>query len=234
MDLKNIRRRDGSPFPLYLNDALAEAFRNVISDVHVDLAGDFEDPPRDLIVVEGGNSKFGGGTDGGFGAEVRVTLSYLIDTGLGHKEANARVEAANDTAYETALTAWWERHGEAAIAEGLQREGLSYCDIEEADLEVNDFTDLEQEAMEGEDIVLRIGLFYYGVENSNHGCSWGRHNAYYFIAAEMDGPYLGGGTITMLERTVKFDPDDAESLAKLLATVTYDLGGADGYDREED
>lgn len=219
-NLKTIRRRDGSPFPLYLDDDICERFLDTAVDILDDLMATWEDSGREVFHVTAPNSKFGAGSDGGFGGEVIIPLSYFDSTGsrTGDENVDKRIDEALNKAHSEANAAWWGKYSEAAIAAGLTLEDLNYSSIEDVDLDYNDWDETYQEALADEWIVPRFGLFYYGPDNTS---PWRKHRGrevYGFAVAEFYGAYLGNGMVTLWEGSEPFDRTD-ESLSEVLDTM---------------
>lgn len=219
-NLKTIHRRDGSHFPLYLDDGICERFLDTAVEILDDLMATWEDSGREVFHVTSPNSKFGAGSDGGFGGEVIIPLSYLDSTGsrTGDENVDKRIDGALNKACSEANAAWWCKHSAAAVAAGLTLADLNYSSIEDADLDYNDWDETYQEALVDEWVVLRFGLFYYGPDNTSPWRKYRDHEVYGFVVAEFDGAYLGNGMVTLWEGSEPFDRAD-KSLSRALDTM---------------
>lgn len=226
-DLKALRRRDRTPFPLYHDDVLCVRFHDAAVDILDDLMSTWEDSGRTIFHVTSPNSKFGAGTDGGFGGEVVIPLSYLDSTGsrTGDEEVDKRVELALDRARDAANKNWWERHYKAAEAAGLDPATLTYDAVSEAGLDAEEWDEAQRTALYDEHVALRFGLFYYGPDNTSPWQQHGVHEVYSFVVAEFDGAYLGSGMLTLWESTAPFDRDDESMLTDVLAAIAARIDG---------
>jgi len=224
-ELMALRRYDGSRLELYHMPAANRLFEESAEEVLDEMLSSWEAGPSDIIPVVVPNSKFGSGSDGGYGGEVYIPLDYLISTGyrIGDTAVDKVVSHAIDHAYNLAMDSWFEEYGKHV---GLEREGLTWDAIDGVDGS-DQFNDIQQEHLMDEGVTLRFGLFYYGPDNATHGMERGAHKVYAFLAAIFDGAYmtqarrqegLDNELFTLFETTSSFNPEEAEDLRPPNAT----------------
>lgn len=196
--MKNIKRRDGTPFPLYMNEPLCEFFRETMQDQQEELESAWEDYNREIFHVTAPNSKFGAGTDGGFGAEVLIPLNYLDSTGSGFSSEalTAIVQEALDRVHAATNKYWNEAHPDKQVTAET----------------VYDF-------LMSEYVIIRMGLFYYGPESTSPWQKPGIHEAYGFVVAEFEGHFLPNKTLDLGEFTMPFNPDHEPSLKRVAVAL---------------
>jgi hypothetical protein len=212
IDLRTLKRRDGTPFPLYMNEPLCEFFRETVQDQQEELESDWEDYNREIFHVTAPNSKFGAGTDGGFGAEVLIPLSYLDSTGSGFSSEalTAIVQEALDRVHAATNKYWNEAYPDKQVtAETV------YDFLMSEDQSTEEWYELEQQLMKDECVIIRMGLFYYGPESTSPWQKPGIHEAYGFVVAEFDGHFLPNKTLHLGEFTMPFDPAHEPSLRRI-------------------
>lgn len=210
--MKSIKRRGGTPFPLYMNEPLCEFFRETVQDQQEELESDWEDYNREIFHVTAPNSKFGAGTDGGFGVQVMIPLSYLDSTGsrFASEELTAVVQEALDRIHNATNKYWNEANPDKQVTAETVYDFLMSEDEYAAD-----WYELEQQLMEDEYVIIRMGLFYYGPESTSPWQKPGIHEAYGFVVAEFDGHFLPNKTLHSGEFSMPFDPDHEPSLQRV-------------------
>jgi len=179
--------------------------RRAVEDAADDLCSRWESDATLLPVVKGQrNSKFGSGSDGGWGAECWVPLEYTISTGYGfsNSKAESMRSGADDKIHDETAKWFAKRHPEL----GLAPNDISYHDLEEIDYSLaEEFDEAMRELYVDEGFGVRIGAFFYDPDSTS---PWvkkrGMNNMYVFSAIDPDGRYLPNQMVTPFETTFVF------------------------------
>jgi len=191
-----------------VHDAVEEAIEEIGSS--------FEAYNNQVFQPEGRGFMFGSGTDGGYGGEAYVPMSYMI--GTGNTPANPKIDKAirdaDDKAYEYAKKEWMRANKDFMETNGLSPDDIGYNELEERGFtsEAEDFDEYYRGAQEEEDVTFRLGAFYYDPENDRHEARLGEKNMYVFAVVDFDGHFLPSRMMTVFETSFAFkNPRDLKS-----------------------
>lgn len=194
-----------------MNPEWNSIIEQAVTDASRDIEDNYETDESQLLLVdpEIRNSKFGAGSDGGWGAEVFTTLSYVVATGNepANPKAAGEVTLADCKVWEAAAAC----HAKDLEALGLDPKTVSYSDIEAKDDALAELVAYAQDELyHDEDISFRIGAFYYKPDNQNlsHPAR-GQHGMYVFGAVVLSGAFLGDKLITYYEANFAFDGSES-------------------------
>jgi len=204
-----------------VHDAVEEAIEEIGSG--------YESYHNRVFQPAGRGFMFGSGTDGGYGGEAYVPLSYMI--GTGYLPSNSKLEsmlrAADDKAFEFAKKEWMKANKDFIAQNNLTSDQINYHDLQELgfDSEAEDLDEYYRGAQEDEDVTFRIGAFYYGPDNAGHEAVRGEENMYVFGVVDFDGHFLPSSMFETYETSFAFkNPKDLKrKLIKALNQVVSSL-----------
>jgi hypothetical protein len=183
--------------------------KKAVGDAVEDLESLYEGEATHLEVRQGAhNSKFGSGSDGGHGGEVHTSMFYLYGTGKSvPSKVKNLVKAGINAAYKSAQEEFALQNRETLKELGIKPQDIGYSTLEDSGSGklAEDFSEYEVAAMEDENLVFRIGAFYYSPASSSPWVKQrGVPNMYVFGVVELNGYYLGNKTVDVYETTFTF------------------------------
>lgn len=203
-------------------------FTELVQDAIDEVKKDYEGFNTHLMEPGGPGSMFGGGTDGGLGAETYTTLSSMSGSGRWPRNPKLAVLQKAESRIYAAAAEWWRKENADFLEEnGLSDLEVSYNDLDELgfQLEAESLSEAEQSFFEEEDITFRIGAFYHMPRTPRPGQTGDDGKVEVFALVDCDGRYLPNSAIHTFETSFTFtgEKDLRQQLAVALKAAAASL-----------